>query len=469
MNNIIKIDSDLTASKDNALQHQLSSENSTKNNSDDACELKEAKKANQEELKSKAESNQSQLNTFLTSNKNPYFDNMFSLILNSENQKMTQNTNSFDLFTLPKSQQVNMPKQIGSFQAALNVQSNPKAAQSLNLSNFLNVRFEITPNNCQSASDQASKSKSKYKKSIKILTVSCRPLNALYSNEPDIQLKSYEFTEKCLSFRLASIDLSSEPRTSFDIKLINLYEKYLCALVNFKMVQSEHNSFKLFRIKHEETSSSSSTMTTNNSGSSLNSESKVKAVEATENIQMPSCLAATSSSRLNLTEFILTSLPSNNLNCKVVSIMPISVSSIEDDDSDLKFVAILNEHGLISIIDPNKCCKVIEFNSPDDDKFVNMIYCYGIDKICAVSENNKVHMISTRVCPIVSQNLIDEMSHSLNLTELSTFKKLLIDAPLNSNMGLGHLRKNFIKQNKNREIRLYSIYLQKFSLNLDAN
>lgn len=377
MNNIIKIDSDLTTSKETTLQHQLSSENSTKNNSDDASELKETKKISHEELKTKAELNQSQLNSFLNTNKNPYFDNMFSLILNSENHKLNQNANSFDLFTLPKSQQVNIPKQIGSFQAGLNVQSNPKVAQSLNLSNFLSVRFEITPNNSQNTNDQSSKGKSKYKKNIKILTVSCRPLNALYSNEPDIQLKSFEFTEKCLSFRLASIDLTSEARTSFDVKLINLYEKYLCALVNFKICKTETYSFKLYRIKHEETNSNNSNITNNNSASSLISETKIKQIDSGENIISPSCLAATSSSRLNLTEFILTSLSSNNLSCRIISIMPISVSTIEDDESDLKFVAILDEYGLISIIDPNKCCKVVEFSSPMNDKFIKMIYCYG--------------------------------------------------------------------------------------------
>lgn len=376
MNNIIKIDSNIRSSKDTLLQHQLSSENSTKNNSDDACEQKETKNTGKEELKSKAEINQSQLNSFLNSNKNPYFDNMFSLILNSENQKINQNTKSFDLFTFPKSQQVNLSKQIGSFQTALNVQSVSKSVPSLNLSNFLNVRFEIIPNNTQNTNDQTSKSKSKYKKSIKILTVSCRPLNALYSNEPDIQLKSYEFTEKCLSFRLASIDLSSEVRTSFEIKLINLYEKYLCALVNFKSVRTGNYSFKLYKIKHEETNSNSSNMT-NNNGLSLSSEIKVKVTDLTENtILSPSCLAATSSSRLNLTEFIFTTL-SNNHNNRIMHIMPVSVSIMEDEDSDLKFVAILNENGLISILDPNKCCKVIEFSSPNDDKFVNMIYCYG--------------------------------------------------------------------------------------------
>lgn len=43
-------------------------------------------------------------------------------------------------------------------------------------------------------------------------------------------------------------------------------------------------------------------------------------------------------------------------------------------------------------------------------------------------------MISTRVYPIVSQNLIDELSDSLNLTELSTFKKFLIDSLLDSDV-----------------------------------
>ncbi|CAF0910527.1 unnamed protein product [Brachionus calyciflorus] len=460
MNNIIKLDSDLPPPKPEipepvTLQHQLSSENSTKNNSDDASDLKELKKTpsleKDESVKSKAETNSAQLSNFLNNHKNLYYDNMFSLIINSEGQKMSQNTNSFDLFTLPKTQPMTLPKQLGSFQAALTSQSNQKTTQALNLSNFLNVRFEITPLNqqAQQTTAESSKSKSsKYKKTIKILTVSCRPLSALHSNEPvpDIQLKSYEFTEKCLSFRLASIDLASEPRTSFDIKLINLYEKYLCALVNFKNVQTGLDSFKLFRIKHEETSSSSSNMTNINSGSSVNSiENKLRPIESTttasgETQFGPSCLAATSSSRLNLTEFILTSMPTNNSNCKVLSIMPISVTTLEDDDSDLKYVAILDENGIISIIDPNKCCKCIEFNSPsDEDKFVQMIYCYGIDKICAVTQSNKLYLISTRVHPIVSQTLLDEISDSLNLTEISSTKKLLVDAPLDGfNLSILH-------------------------------
>jgi hypothetical protein len=56
----------------------------------------------------------------------------------------------------------------------------------------------------------AAASSKKYKKSIKIVSVSCKRLNA--SGDPsqsgDITLKNYEFTEKCLSFRLASIDLN---------------------------------------------------------------------------------------------------------------------------------------------------------------------------------------------------------------------------------------------------------------------
>ena len=110
----------------------------------------------------------------------------------------------------------------------------------LNLSNFLNVRFEICSNQ-----ESTSKSKSKYKKCIKILSVSSRPLSTLMGTivsdnavVADIQLKTYEFTEKCLSFRLASIDMNAAEmgattRSNFDIKLINLYEKFLCALVNF--------------------------------------------------------------------------------------------------------------------------------------------------------------------------------------------------------------------------------------------
>lgn len=52
-------------------------------------------------------------------------------------------------------------------------------------------------------------------------------------------------------------------------------------------------------------------------------------------------------------------------------------------------------------------------------------------------------MISTRVYPIVSQNIIDEITDSLNLTELSTFKKFLVDTPLDSDVSKQVFIKNY--------------------------
>lgn len=260
------------------------------------------------------------------------------------------------------------------------------------------------------------------------------------------------------------------------MKLINLYEKFLCALVNFSHHPSGQQSFKLYRIKHEETSSTlstntspatattttsqvSSTITPNTScsSSSLSSmstssslahlaatiansndnklkDSQKSSVDLIETSFSGNCLAATSSSRLNLTEFILTSIPSASLNSHIVSIMPISVTTLEDDN-DLKYIAILSETGVISIIDPNKCCKLIDFPSIlNEDKFCQMIYCYGIDKICALTQSGKINMISTRVSPLVNQAILDEISGSINLSELSLSKKLLVDASLDINV-----------------------------------
>jgi hypothetical protein len=121
----------------------------------------------------------------------------------------------------------------------------------------------------------------------------------------DIQLKTYEFTEKCLSFRLASIDMNAAlvntgetgatttTRSNLDIKLINLYEKFLCALVNFTTSANEKH-FKLYRIKHEENLSQTTPA------------QKESALASSGG----SCLTATSSSRLNLTEFLLTAIAS---------------------------------------------------------------------------------------------------------------------------------------------------------------
>ena len=87
----------------------------------------------------------------------------------------------------------------------------------------------------KSGSASSSNKAAKYgKKSIKILSVSSRALTSLTGGE-DVQLKTYEFTEKCLSFRLAAIDIGSPLATQFDIKLVNLYDKFLCALVNYSL------------------------------------------------------------------------------------------------------------------------------------------------------------------------------------------------------------------------------------------
>lgn len=122
--------------------------------------------------------------------------------------------------------------------------------------------------------------------------------------------------------------------------------------------------------------------------------------------------------------------------------MPISVSTLEDDN-DLKYIAILSETGVISIIDPNRCCKLIDFPSPstdENDRFVHMIYCYGIDKICALTRSAKIYLISTRVFPLVNQAVLDEISGSLVLNDLLA-KKLLVDAPLDSNVKIYMFKK----------------------------
>ena len=351
-------------------------------------------------------------------------------------------------------------------------------AQANNLSNFLIVKFEVCPTNQESST---SKSKGKYKKCIKILSVMARPLEApnVPASSGEVQLKTYEFTEKCLSFRLACLDLTSDMvrKSNFEIKLINLYEKFLCAAVNFTKetsAEQQQHSFKLYRIKHEETSSSTaSTTTTTTSGtvassngpavikerqnslpiiSESNSQATFTTAISTESPTVngpaaPNCLSATSSSRLNLTEFILTNtsngdldptaqseLPQQpfNTNTKNLSLMPISVTTF-DEENEVRFIALLNDQGVISIIDPFKCCKVTEFASySSDDKVIRMNYCNGIDKICAVTENNRVYFISTRCTPIVNQSILDELSDNINLNEISLTKKLLVDAPLSN-------------------------------------
>ena len=139
------------------------------------------------------------------------------------------------------------------------------------------------------------------------------------------------------------------------MKIINLYEKYLIALVNYKLNQTE-SSYKLFRIKHEETTNASSS----NQGDKNSNQVIVKEIIPNETLISPpveppqvltsqNCLTATSSSRLNLTEFILCNESAQNvdMNCRIESILPISVTTFDDDD-DLKYIAILDEFGTIS-------------------------------------------------------------------------------------------------------------------------
>lgn len=276
-----------------------------------------------------------------------------------------------------------------------------------NLSNFLIVKFDISPNQ-----ETTSKSKSKYKKSIKIVSVNTKLLNT--DGQSDQVQKAYEFTEKCLSFRLACLDYSMEKRSDFNIKLINLYDKSLYALINFK-IQDETDSYKIYQIKHEE--NPNQTKNQQPIGEANNSEPLV-----------PLILAATSSSRLNLTEFLIDNLPADR---KIVSLMPISVTTYEDDN-DVRVIALLDDSGVIHIIDPSKNTKITEFKSPSNEKFTQMAYCSGIDKIFASTQKGKCHLICVRISPIISQNALDEillMNEKIDEITLNNVK-LLVNGPL---------------------------------------
>ncbi len=349
----------------------------------------------------------------------------------------------------------NIPMKIATSSTSTTTPSIVKPVNSSNLSNFLVVRFETCVAN-QESSSSSSKAKSKYKKCIKILSVSSKPLSyfdstssANAANVVDIQLKTFEFTEKCLSFRLACLDLNqAELKNNFDIRIINLYEKYLCAVVNYE-TEDQISYYKLFKIKHEESSSTGNgnqqidTAKTNVAPSKLiSNESAISSTTITTtttnqdptnvsaNIQ--NCLLATSSSRLNLTEFILNCFTTTNSNTRIIFILPITVTTFDDED-DLHYIALLNNLGVISIIDPIKNCIVIEFPSiSSEDKFVHITYCYGIDKICAQTESNKLHLISMRIFPIINQSILDETSDTIKLSEISLSKNLLVDAPLES-------------------------------------
>ncbi len=122
------------------------------------------------------------------------------------------------------------------------------------------------------------------------------------------------------------------------------------------------------------------------------------------------------------------------MNCHIVSMLPISVTTF-DDENDLRYIALLNEHGTIGIVDPAKCQVVTEFSSPGDSldqKFVSMAYCYGIDKICAYTRTNRVFFIATHVSPIVKQSILDEVSGTINLNDMSGRQELLVNQALSA-------------------------------------
>lgn len=122
---------------------------------------------------------------------------------------------------------------------------------AVHLRNFLNVRFEITQNAADKAAAGAastSSKSSKYRKSIKISSVSCGPLSALETGDmtaPDIQLKAYEFTEKCLSFRLASIDLNSDQQQQKrNFQVLYLFLIQIKILIKLFVHDDFQNEFK---------------------------------------------------------------------------------------------------------------------------------------------------------------------------------------------------------------------------------
>jgi hypothetical protein len=204
--------------------------------------------------------------TIVPSNNSKQQANNISKVNNNNNNSIFNNLN---LFNVSKNEHKSLNSCIPKYQGhnyTNKSMNNDGSIYPLNLSNFLTVRFEICPNN-----ESTSKSKSKYKKCIKILSVNSKTLipnsNGAGLITSDVEMKTVEFTEKCLSFRLACIDFSNETRTNFNVKLINLYEKFICALVNFDVLPPETNdvkhSFKLFRIKHEESGSSNVPNSTN--------------------------------------------------------------------------------------------------------------------------------------------------------------------------------------------------------------
>lgn len=418
-----------------------------------------------------------------TSSSTNYLENVFSMINNdlklAQQQQVLVANNPAIASTFNSSSNRNM--------MAFGGQSNSHGGKHIdvNLSNFLNVRFEVCPSNNssipqpQSQQQQAlqqqmstsssdlpplaqtpvpqtppssaaavkastppipltSSSSKKYKKSIKIMSVSCKRLNSI--DQADIQLKNYEFTEKCLSFRLATIDLNlntinmqngvqMQPplkREDIDIKLVNFYERYLCAMVNFRLGEQTYS--KIYRIKHEDTTTTTTgsvtstlhtvatapalaSLSTPSSAGIMNSELTQSTPPVTNGgiNGTPSCLAATSSSRLNLTELLL---PPCATGSRIRSIVPISITTL-DEDNDLKFLAMLDDSGCIRVIDlgstmNNKCSQVAQFSLSEpmrpDDRFVNMVYCYGIDKLCAWTAEGHIYFVQTTLENLLSSD-----------------------------------------------------------------
>ena len=173
-----------------------------------------------------------------------YFNNLFMLILGfgqqifrrqikTEEMSMSDKQNQKKIELLEQQQQAITILKINNFENLIinNTSTHPstnqrrknkffnlsneaqlsgKASSSFNtsdLSNFLVVRFELCSNQ-----ETTSKSKSKYKNSIKIISVSSKPPKYFkFAAHGNIQLKTNEFTEKFLSFRLACscFDLNS--------------------------------------------------------------------------------------------------------------------------------------------------------------------------------------------------------------------------------------------------------------------
>ena len=121
-----------------------------------------------------------------------------------------------------------------------------------------------------------------------------------------------------------------------------------------------------------------------------------------------------------------------------------------EDDPDIRLLAMLDHNGLISIVDPFKNTKMCEFNSPSsDEKFVSMTYCYGIDKICAISEHGKAYLICVRVSPIVNPINLNEIYSLISNDTVGDgsiiLPKLIVDTvTLKSDVSVNFLKFQFL-------------------------